>query len=69
MAVMITTDKGDILEADDQPKGDGTRSKNDGNQLVRPGEVVTYLFKQVLSFIFQKLPSPRYHDMANSDVN
>lgn len=46
MAVMITTEKGDILEAPrDQARGDGIQSNEEGSHLVRPGEAVTYLFK------------------------
>jgi DNA mismatch repair protein MSH5 len=45
MAVMITTDKGDVLEPRYQPTGYASQSENEGYQLVRPGEVVTYLFK------------------------
>lgn len=41
MAVMITTEKGDVLEARDQPP----QPEDEGNQLVHPGEAVTYLFK------------------------
>jgi len=45
MAVRITNEKGDDLGASDQPRGDASQSENEGHQLVRPGEAVTYLFK------------------------
>lgn len=45
MAVRIINDKGDDLEARDQLRGDASQSETEGHHLVRPGEVVTYLFK------------------------